>query len=104
MLTSFWLRIFSSKDFIKILSRLTCYIHKIVVQNHRMGEVGRDHSGLCGLVSVLKQGHPRALGLCPDGVCCFALWANVTNVLKHEPEVSFLPMLPSRMDVVMHPF
>lgn len=87
MLISFYLGIFSSKDFIQILSRLTCCIHKIVVQNHRMAEVGRDHSGSSGPVSVLKQGHSRAHGLCPDcGVCCFALWANVTNVLKREPK------------------
>lgn len=34
---------------------------------HRMNQVGRDHSGLLGPISLLQQGRPRAhgIGLCP---------------------------------------
>lgn len=39
---------------------------KVVSQNLRMGKGGRDHSGSSGPSSLLQQGHPRAMGFCPD--------------------------------------
>lgn len=39
-----------------------------ISQNHRMGQVGKDHSGPFGPTSLLKQGYPTAYctGLHPD--------------------------------------
>lgn len=53
----------------KILSRLICYIRKVVLQNHRTGEVGKGPQGSSGPASLFKWGSPRAhgTGLYPHG-------------------------------------
>lgn len=69
----------------------------IFSQNHRMGQVGSDHSGSSGPVSLIKQGHLRAhgTGLCPDGSGLspveetpHPLWATCSSVQSlHSKEV-----------------
>lgn len=44
-------------------------LNSLKIENHRMGQVEREHRGSYGPTSLFKQGHPGAhgTGLHPDG-------------------------------------